>query len=281
MGRSDSSARDAARGKRLGGRGILPTALAMGAAALLAGAPAAVAQQQSDPPIPRNKRPVRRPVIDLEEMAKRPRPGQIVPGEPASTDPAAPESEPAAQPTSAPAPTPPAPPSPATSTASTPAATPSTTVPVAAQDPADPVHASVLEVAGPPTQVQWRAVTAPVDEEAEWGTIEAGASLDGRIELRTGLAGVVALDVDNQTALRFGRLSRARLERRITSGRSEIVVHLLRGRVVVEPRALDAAGLAATPVRIVTPAGTAVRRVAVEIAYDAMSGMRETVLKRE
>jgi hypothetical protein len=129
--------------------------------------------------------------------------------------------------------------------------------------------------------VQWRRLTGRSEAADEWGTIEAGGSLEGRIELRTGLGGAATLDVDSQTALRFARLSRARLERRITGGRSELVVHLLRGRVVVEPRSVDAAGLATTPVRVVTPAGTAVRRVAVEIAYDAMSGMRETVLKRE
>lgn len=263
--------------RRQHGRRIrLVAALALASVALAGFAPAAHAQSGSGATPPRNKRPVRRPVIDLERAARQPRPGQILPEEELPAPPTQPEVQPAPEPAGTP---PPRAAEPAEAPASP--ATPPTTPPPANTEPTlGPVAANVIEVSGPASQVQWRLADAEASGD-EWEPIAAGATRSGRLEVRTGLSGAVTLTIDDQAALRFGRLSRAKVERRVVEGRPELVVRLSRGRVVVEPQEVDALGLAKTPVRIVTPAGTAVRRVAVEVVYDAMNGMRETVLKRE
>ncbi len=266
--------------------------LTVAAACAFLAVPAAPALAQSgdgDGAPVRVKRPVRRPVIDLERQARKPRPGQIVPGEPAPTEAPAPAT------TQVPEPSAPAAPAPG---AQEPAEEPATMSMMSIPAPApavlglasgEPVSVVVREVGGPASQAEWR-LAARGEDEGPWQALTAEAARRGVLEIRTGMAGSAVLEIDGRTTLRVGRLSRLRVQRMgggapgaggapATPG--ELLIQLDRGKVEVEPRAVDQLGLAVVPVRIVTPAATLMRRVPVEVTHDAFYGTRETMLTRE
>jgi|GEM_PF-2259996 len=261
--------------------------VAAACALLAAPAPLALAQSGDGTPV-RVKRPVRRPVIDLERKARQPRPGQIVPGEPAPAQTPAPAATPI--------------PEPAAPAARNPADDPATMsmMPPSVQAPApapaalrlasgEPVNAVVRTVGGPAAQSEWRLAGRSEDDEP-WQPLTAEATRQGVLEVRTGMSGSVELEIDGRTTLRIGRLSRVRVQRvgggvpdagGASAEPGELLVQLERGKVEIEPRAVDELGLAVVPVRIVTPAAILARRVPVEVTHDAFYGTRETMLTRE
>ncbi|MBX3358245.1 MAG: hypothetical protein KF745_07440 [Phycisphaeraceae bacterium] len=290
----------------------LTQATLLSAFALAMAVPVSNAEAQL-PPI-KNKRPVRRAVIDLEKMALENRPGQVVPedvfppvevvkegaaptaalaaagttgGEvttwPSRSTPAQPPSERPASPSDSTLVVPQA-------GSSSPApsqldqargAEPSLeeqSIPPAANG--EPIGVIVLAAKGADSirpQVQWRPIGG---DEASWRPAGTGARAEERIEVRTGLDGSVTLEIDGLFAVQIDRLTRLRIERRRRDDVSELSIELIRGRAEVRPIKVDQTGLAVEPVRIRTPDATLLRRSAVGVTFDAFKGTRETPLSQ-
>lgn len=265
---------------RAGGAARLAVALLAGAVTL-ADPPVCAAQSEPAPVRP-SKRVVRRPVIDLEKSATQVRPGQVIPaGEPAeeATPPAAPPASAATPPVSAAAPT--------TVPSLAPSPSPTSRPPQPATDarepaPAEAVGAEPVKVVvlsaqggeGEGPQAQWR-VTDGLD--GAWRPMETGARTEERVEIRTGLSGVVRVELDSAVVITIDRLSRVRLERRARADASELSVELIRGRIEVRPTRTDELGQGVEPVRIRTPDAALLRRTAVSVTYDAFKGTRESM----
>jgi hypothetical protein len=264
-----------------GGAARLAAALLAGAVAL--GDPPVCAAQSEPAPVRPSKRVVRRPVIDLEKSATQVRPGQVIPaGEPAeeapapaappasATPPLVPAAAPSTVPSLAPSPSPtPRPPQPATD-AREPAA-------AEAGAGAEPVKVVVLSAhggEGEGPQAQWRVIDGL---DGAWRPMETGARTEERVEIRTGLTGLVRVELDSAVVVTIDRLSRVRLERRARADASELSVELIRGRIEVRPTRTDELGQGVEPVRIRTPDAALLRRTAVSVTYDAFKGTRESM----
>lgn len=243
----------------------------------------------------RNKKPLRKPVIDLEKASMEIRPGQVVPDAEVTREPAAREQPPTAPPAPA------LPPKPATaerspSNAAIPGPAPKAPAPVA-DDGARPVEPAAADAADlPPSaagepvkvvvlsaytgdgdgsrQAQWRSMGGA---DASWRPVEVGSRTEERLEIRTGLTGTVRIEVDGVITVQVDRLSRVRVERRARSDASELSVELVRGRVEVQPIKTDDLRQG-EPVRIRTQDAVLLRRTAVAVTYDAFKGTRESAL---
>lgn len=241
---------------------------------------------QPEPAQPvRSKKPVRRPVIDLEKAASEVRSGQVVPEAEVTREPtppppvAPPPMRPIAEAAPAPAPKKSLPPAAAAAApkAADPGAADVADLPPSAAG--EPVKVVVLSAyagesdASP--QAQWRPM---VGADASWRTVEVGGRAEDRIEIRTGLTGSVRIEVDGVITVQVDRLSRVRVERRARSDTSELSVELVRGRVEVQPTKTDDLRQGVEPVRIRTPDAALLRRTGVAVTYDAFKGTREAAL---
>lgn len=247
---------------------------------------------------------IKRPVIDLEQMARDRRPGQVMPGDvspdvpvtaPTSAAQVAVQPETAIAQTgaktlrSAPlvpgaqalqtAPTAavsvddfarPAPPSEAATTGVA-SGIENDPAPIASLQPARVRVAAVTS-----TNAQWRA---PV---GGWQALSVGQESQARVDVRAGLDADVVMVVDDVVELRVERLGRVSIERGVESdGRSCVLVTLGRGRVEVRPVN------ASTPTpesassylaRVRTPDRSIGVRQGAVLEYDAFTGTRVRVL---
>jgi hypothetical protein len=234
---------------------------------------------------PGDKKPVKKPPIDLEKDAKKPRPGQVLPDGttvPAETAPATPE--PGATPTPA-NPTPTPAPAPAPRENPTPSTGPKPLSPPRADGgvpsrvdgiasdlryvAVDRVSVNVTEVLGPGELVQWRVVDDGRGRPGDWQTLQPGDPISDRIEVRTGIGARVSMVVEESTSVILHRLTRARIERKIRSdGQWQIGVTIYHGM-------LEATGTAAdrgAAVLVRTPDQVFPLRTRALFEYDAFKG---------
>jgi hypothetical protein len=238
----------------------------------------------------------KQPPIDLEDSAKKPRPGQVVPGGTAPA-PAAPAPE-APTPAAVPAAPPPAP-APEVKPDTQPPPTPGSPTPRAgtplpppraegampsrldglASDlryvAVDRVHVEVSEVLGPGEMVQWRTVDDGRGKPGEWQTLQAGQSLDERVEVRTGLGTRATLRVGDGATVVVHRLSRVRLERKVRSdGESQVGITMYRGSLEAAGTQAAGSGRPETAVLIRTPDQLFPVRARSLFEYDAFEGTK-------
>ncbi len=216
---------------------------------------------------PAEKKPVKKPPIDLEKDAKKPRPGQVLPEGSSPAEPAPATPEPGASPTPAnPAPTPAPAPAPTPREKPAPTSGPRPLPPPRAEGgvpsrvdgvasdlryvAVDRVNVEVTEVLGPGEFVQWRVVDDGRGRPGDWQTLQPGEPISDRIEIRTGIGARVSMNVEGSTSVILHRLTRARVERKIRSdGQWQIGVTIYRGMVEATGAAADrgAAVLVRTP----------------------------------
>jgi hypothetical protein len=254
---------------------------------------------------PATRKPVKKPPIDLQDDAKKPRPGQVLPtGSPASESPA---TTPPPPPTPTPAPAPAQVPENAPAAKPTPSPTPTTapaeSMPAAtkassARKPLPPPHAEggvpsrvdgvasdlryvaldkvkaqATEVMGPGEFVQWRAVDDGRGRPGDWQTLQPGDPINDRMEIRTGLGARVSLKVGDSASVVVHRLSRLRLEEKIRSdGGSQLGVTIYRGMVEAAAPENEAAGQTGSAIFVRTPDQVFPLRTRALFEYDAFRG---------
>lgn len=222
---------------------VAPAAAQSDAAAAPPAAPGARARQ-AEPAAP----------VDLEELARRPRPGQVRPGDPKPGGTGRAETGPAARPAAE-------------------AEAAKTGGPTAGPRRADAAslarwRAVMIRVRGHAGTAQWRAVASNdpwVDFAGEPPERAPLAAVLTVTELKTGARSAVDLVVgEGQGAdVRVERLSRVKIGER--AGRPALYLH--RGRVVV-------VGSQQEPIAVTTPETTVVVRGRVEVAHDETTGTR-------
>lgn len=216
-------------------------------------------------PVGRDKKPVKKPPIDLEDDARKPRPGQVLPDG-----------------TPTPAPTAPSPSAPVTPGDTTPAPPPAPPPRLERISPerleaiaselryvaVDKVNLDVGEVLGPGEFVQWRAIDDGRGRPGAWETLQSGEKVDERVEIRTGLSVRATFTVNESTTIVLHRLSRVRIERKIRSdGGSQLGITLFRG--MAEITATNEEG---GDVLVKTPDQTFPLRSRALFEYDAFLG---------
>ncbi|MBC7834961.1 MAG: hypothetical protein H7Y88_07655 [Phycisphaerales bacterium] len=244
---------------------------------LTAGTAAAQAPQPAGTPSTQPRKPVKPPTVDLEKAAKRPRPGQVLPGEPLPTPADQPDDTSVDQPASPPAAIP------LSDGSQTPAlpidqAVPSLlsgASPFAADD--WPLAVRVLGISGKSDGVQVRSWRE--GQPTEWIALRRGTELTELSEVRTGLHTTASILLENAVRIDLGRLSRVALSRPHPALElATVSIDLLRGRVDAYPQAVDNAGLSILGIALTGPELTKTRRVPFRIEHDAFRGTREQVL---
>lgn len=262
-------------------------AAATAAAALLLAASSVSAQQKSPP---------KEPPIDLDDLARQPRPGTPAPKPAPAPEPAPAQAKPAPQPAPQPAPAPAPKPQPQPKPqVAAPAPAPAPAQPQPAPQPAptrrdapvdplsalaagvtrEPAKLAIVKIQGDEGQVESRRVwTGASTFRDRWRAVTKSAEPALTLaDFRTGLAGSVTLKVDDTTTATLGPLTRARVGRMNTgdSGPSatRVVIELLRGKVDITP----APGKS---VNVVTPDGIVMVRESATVSHDAAKGTTTT-----
>lgn len=129
----------------------------------------------------------------------------------------------------------------------------------------EPVRAGVQSVSG---GAEWRA------GQGAWSALAPGGTIDGVLEVRTGMGASATLSIDDGARVTIDRLSGVTIKRlRVGDdalGRPaprRLVVDVARGRVVVDP--ISGPGGARRLVTITTPDGLLVVSEATEVTVDA------------
>jgi outer membrane biosynthesis protein TonB len=193
-----------------------------------------------------DKKPVKKPVVDLDSSAKKRRDGQVMPGDTAPPAPRAPA------PAAAPKPAEPAKPAPqpAPTPAAAPAQPPSAPVPAPAPSPspkpstpppAPTFHTAASAIARAPAGAQARK---PGASDAGWTDISEQWTADGPVEVRVGMHAAVVLRINGatdpagpvpSTLVTLWPLARAVIVPEFVDGRWVVGVRITRGQVTVQP----------------------------------------------
>lgn len=224
----------------------------------------------SDPDQPPLRRPVRPPVIDLEELAQQERPGQVRRVEQTGE-----KEEETAEKAAQRAQKEDAPDADARAPFTLPeAGEPRPTLDALEPPPeedyrTEPVTVRVETLYGDPNQVQWRH--AP---DQPWTTPNPGDTLRGLVDIRTGRAGATVV-INDDHEVYVDRLSRVRLRLHASeTGVSAAAVHLDRGAIHSQPLTTTDLGMAATPLHLRTRDEQHLGWRAFSAQYNAFTGTR-------
>ena len=262
--------------------------LAAVAGSLLISGSAVATPQLSAPELERPRVATRVPPIDLKEIAKKPRPGQVMPqGEPAApaeTAPGAatPATESGTTP-KGPTKTTPISTGPVTNIAPERAeiakATESQEAPAIAPDAIAQRYRAMARPEGPVlitstngngTELR-RVVIGSTRSSDSWREARQSETLSGTVEVRTSGAGGLDARLSDTASVRIDRLTRARLGKMDTqtgdATATRIVIELLRGRIEVRP-------LDGTSCMVATPDSLIIVRDGLSVWYDATLGTR-------
>jgi len=262
--------------------------LAAAAGALVLSGSAAATPQLSAPEVERPRLAARIPPIDLKEIAKKPRPGQVMPqGDAAAPGETAPDAaKPAAEAGAAPkgpSKTTPISTGPVTNIAperaeiakaTGPEETPAVGPDAIAQRyramarPEGPVL--ITSTNGNGTELR-RVVIGATRSSDSWREARPSETLSGTVEVRTSGAGGLDARLSDTAAVRIDRLTRARLGKMDTqtgdATATRVVIELLRGRVEVRPQE-------GTTCMVATPDSLIIVRDGLSVWYDAALGTR-------
>jgi hypothetical protein len=133
------------------------------------------------------------------------------------------------------------------------------------------VRVEVVRIEGAADLAQWRRCGA--DAGSRWEAITTGASIEGNVELRTGIGVKVSVHAGNAAEVNIGALSRVGLATIDESdGHGAICIGLARGRIEVVGLARDEFSLSRSPIVVLSPDGRVPVRARTIANRDAFSG---------
>jgi len=137
------------------------------------------------------------------------------------------------------------------------------------------VQVDAVIVEGASDLAQWRR--CGVDAAARWEPLTAGASIEGNIELRTGIGVKVVVRAGDTAEVHIGALSRVGFGKIVESdGHATLCIALARGKIEVVGLARDEFSLSRSPILVLSPEGRFPVRARTTAIRDAFSG-RTTV----
>ncbi len=250
---------------------------------------------------PDDKKPVRKPVINLDSTAKQRRPGQVLPGDtsPTPAPKATPAPVPAPPPTKAPEPPPPVPvaqpaPQPPAPSVQTPVQQPE---PCKETPPAPKLRASASSVSGATAGAQVRRIGGgggASGGDGAWVELTSEWAGETPIELRVGVHAPVVVRIAGEmegdvlvpdTLVTLWPLARVVIAPEFAEGRWSVGVRVARGQVTLQPDVIPNADPTAarrwgavvrTPERAIPVAGAGGR-----VAYDPVRHTRVWTLMND